>query len=384
MINLKSIKDRNIFLITANFFWVFFGFGAAQQYLVPLLTLQGKQQFSYTILAVLYISFFVFELIGPFIISRLGLKKSLIFGTATYISFIISLLSNHTGIIIFSSFLTGAGAGLYWISSGQLIADNSSPKNLGRNFGLQNFGFLLGNLLGITLGGIVLTILPFQHLYFLFMISAVLGLPCALLIKTDKTTLPTAAFSLSHLTNSKFLFLFPIIFAATYILVQTFTTMNIVVLNLFGLTTVGILATIFRISTTISGFYIGKLSDSFNKVYLLIGIGISGLIGSLLFLFIPFLWALILSMGLLGIFVSSTYPICLSLLKSHVSENEYLTSIGVFHAYNTSPVIVSLFLSSFFSPRASFIPGVLMIIVGLPLLYQFAKKYSLSSSSVAK
>ncbi|MCX6723534.1 MAG: hypothetical protein NT094_05775 [Candidatus Staskawiczbacteria bacterium] len=162
MLNTEQAKKimidsrRNILFISIAFFFIFFGFGTAQQYLVILFSAQGRGGLALSSLFILYGSFLLTGIVVAKIIPWLGgLKKSLIFGSLTYFLFVASVAVNNMFFLYAASVLVGVGAGLLWVSSGQIITDSSGEHTVGRNLSFQMIGMYSGNILGIYSGSYV-------------------------------------------------------------------------------------------------------------------------------------------------------------------------------------------------------------------------------------
>lgn len=372
---MKKLINHNVLYIVLGYFWIFFGFNAAQQYLLVSFALMNKQQNAIFALLILYTTFLISGIFSSKIIAKLGLKKSVILGALTYTVFIFSLISKNFNLIYFASVLIGLGAGLLWISSGQIISENSSHSNLGRNLGLQYASFILGTLFGTAFGALLLNRLNFNQLYFCFGLVSLLAIPLLFNLRLKPSPVLMTKFNLLFIFNKKLLLISPIVFASAYILNQTFTSMNLVILNLFNLKTVGIIASILRLTMVISVLVLGTLSDSINKVRLLAFLGICGITGTVFFLYSTQLISVLFSIIFLGIFVSATYPICLALFKEHSRKRDYIYSISAFQIYNNVAVLISLGSTAYLPIKESFIPGLTMLIISIPLLGWFSKAY---------
>ena len=83
---------------------------------------------------------------------------------------------------------------------------------------------------------------------------------------------------------------------------------------------------------------------------------------------------------LIGISGVTAYPVILAWLKEKLPEEEYIYSLGVFHVYANIGVIAALAANIWLSPRASFIPGIVALIIGLVGIVLFEKLASTRSS----
>jgi len=369
------IPNKNVLYTSIGFFFVFFGFGAAQQYLVPLLTLQDMKDLALMSLFLLYTVFLVAGILAPKIISILGLKKSILLGATTYWLFALSVILANPIVLFFISGLIGFGAALMWISSGQIISDNSTKSNLGRNLGFQYASFLIGNLLGVAFGAALLTAVPFQYLYLYLAIAIMISIPFFAALKITEKKSMDKKFNPYYIFDKKLILLFPLVFSTHFIYSQTFAAMNLIVLGLFGIFFVGLLATIGRITGVLGGLSIGKISDKYKKEHVLYASIVIGIIGALLFVGSSEIVSVTAGIVFMAIFASATYPVCLSLLKQSVSEKDYIYAVGSFHVYTTVGVLGALYSTMIFDPRTSFIPGLIFLFISFPAIFFFSRKY---------
>lgn len=109
--------NKNVLLVSFGFFWLFGGYAAAQQYLVPLFALQGRTHLALSSLLTLYTAFLFANIFVPKLITILGLRFSLMLGAVGFAGFITSVATNTGVIFIYlTSILAGIGSSLVWIS----------------------------------------------------------------------------------------------------------------------------------------------------------------------------------------------------------------------------------------------------------------------------
>lgn len=370
------ISNKNLLFTSLGFFWLFFGFAAAQQYLVPLLELQGRGEMALSVLLVLYTSFLISSIFISKIIYLFGLKLSLILGALTYLLFSLSVIINNNLIIFLAAFLLGIGAALVWVSVGQVIKDSSTEKTIGRNLGFQAALFYLGTILGISSGGLLLKYFSMQLLYAYFSIAIILCLPCFLKISDLKGSIPNKKFNPYLIFKLKFLLLFPLIFSTYYFITQTFSSINLLILQLFGIVFIGILITIFRISMMFGVFTIGKISDLYNKEKTIYVVIIVGLVGIILLYLTHNIFSVTIGLILLGLFGSSSYPICISLFKKSSSSGEFLSAMGIFVFYNNVATVSALLATKYFNSQYNLVLGLTFLLLSFPAVYLFSRKYS--------
>src|SRR5258708_3432072 len=286
---------------------------------------------------------------------------------------------NNAFILLAASVLIGFGAILLWQSSGQIIVDSSTNENIGRNLGLQFSLFLFGMLFGTAIGGLLIKVFSLQILYLFFSLTILVSIPFLIKVIPKINNTADKKFNIYYLFKLKLLLLLPLVFSSYFFSGQSFAAINLIVLNLFGLGFVGIMATIFRISTVTGGLTIGKISDMYQKetiLYITTGIGIIGGV-----LFLSSSSALLVGLGLilLGIFTSTAYPVCLSLLKQVTAETDYKYALGAFHVYANLGIVCAILATRYINLRMSLIIGVVLMLSIFPTIYVFSKGFTKKS-----
>lgn len=308
-------------------------------------------------------------------IKFLGLKRSFILGALTYLFFVVSVVLNITPLFMLASVLIGIGASLLWVSSGKIITDSSTIEESGKNLGIQFASVLIGSLFGVTMGGLLLKNLSIDRLYVLFSLAIVIGLPFLFLIKIKDKTIKDNILNISYLFDKKLIFIFPVIFASYFLSAQTFSSMNEVILSKFGILYVGVFAVFLQVGIVTGALTIGKISDIYDKrtiLYILMGLG--G-IGAAIFISSSlFFWVLVGTI-ILGLYLSGTYPVALSLLRINLSKNEYIYGLGAFQVYGNIGTVIALFSAQNFPTLNIFIAGIIFLLLASLSFYLYKKKY---------
>ncbi|MDO8482075.1 MAG: MFS transporter [bacterium] len=371
---ITQYQARNVVSISLAFFFIFFGFGTAQQYLVILFNNQGRGHLA---LVSLFLLYGVFLVTGIFI-SRLvpllgGLKRSLILGAVTYVLFVASVAYDNTPILLIVSVVMGIGSASLWVCSEQIIADSSDKRNVGRNLAFQMIGLYSGNIAGIYAGGYMVNIFTHQNMYAFLVGTICIGVLILFWTRTIKEELNLHPFRPEHISNPRMILLFPLVFATYFLLAQAFAGINLLTVSLLGIGSIPLVVTIFKLSNIIGSFGSGALAGRFSKSILLISLTFVTLGGVLLFMnaytLVPFLAAT----AIVGLTTASTYPVTLAWLKETLPSEEYMYSLGTFHVYSNLGVLAALGANLFLSAKASFVPGVLALLIALPCIYRFNK-----------
>lgn len=371
---LKFNQDqKNISLIIIAFFWIFFGFNGALQYLLPLLALKNLKALALVSQIILYTVFLITSVFSVQITNKVGLKRSVILGVIFYCLYIISLITLKPIYIYLGSSLIGVGATLLWVASTKIITDYSQAEEVGKYLGIQYASFLLGTLGGTFLGGVLVTRVSFTSLYLIFSAFILISIPFLKLLQIHESKIKQISFSPSYLWEKNVLLIFPIAYASAFVLSQTFNAMNLVILDLFDFSMVGKLSTLTRIVMVAGSLLLGKLADRVNKISLLFILITSGLVGLLSFLLTHRLLIIISGVILIGVFISATYATCLALLKQRLSEEKYAYAIGAFQVYITLAVLSAIISTLLLPPRLSFMPGIIALCISFVSLKYLAK-----------
>ena len=95
-----------------------------------------------------------------------------------------ALANNETTIIAFR-IIQGLGGALVMANSGAVIADTFPPNRLGRAYGYNSIGYTVGAILGILLGGIIVTYLSWRWIFWVNVPVGVLAYVLALRVLHD-------------------------------------------------------------------------------------------------------------------------------------------------------------------------------------------------------
>lgn len=159
---------KDIKFLAVAFFFIFFGYNGVQQYVTTYFGKIGKVDIGLNSLILVYLGVLIFYIPSTFLILRLGLKKSLIFGTVAYSLFIFSLLSGQAHLIYLAAIFLGFSAALLWTSQSIYLLRTSDSRFYGANSGFFQTIFQLGSALGIFLFGLLLYLFEMKNLILIF------------------------------------------------------------------------------------------------------------------------------------------------------------------------------------------------------------------------
>lgn len=357
---------RNVAAIALAFFFIFAGFGTAQQYLVILFSSQGQGHLALFSLFILYGTFLVSGIFAANIIPFLGgLKRSLLLGAATYALFALSVAFNNAPILYAASALIGFGASLLWVSSGQIVADSSNEITATRNFAWRQIGLYLGNIFGINAGAYLITVTSFEKTYLLLAGCILLGVSLLLLVKPSGGEIETRTFKPFYIFGRRMLLLFPLVFAADFLQAQVFTAVNLIVVKLLGIGFIALIVTILKVSNIAGSFSSGILAAKHGKGGLLSAFILMALAGSLFFINAQTFYPLLLGALLLGLSMAAIHPVALAWLKDVLPREEYPYALGTFYVYSNIGVLAAIGSNLAFSSKTSFAPGIIALALAL-------------------
>jgi MFS family permease len=370
--NASTGNMRNVLLITCAFFFNFAGFSTAQQYLTVTYGEQSRGHLALVSLFLLYGAFLVTSVFVAKLVQLLGgLKRSLLIGALTYSVFVASIALGNVLLLLVASIIVGIGAGLFWVSSGQIIADNSNEHTAGRNFSLQIVGQTSGSIAGIYLGGFLIQAVSMQLMYVVLTLVTLAGFLFLPWIQSSKETVAERVFRPFFAFDKRMLALFPIVYAAYYLAGQSFTAVNPVVIGLLGISSIPFVISIFMIGRIAGSLSIGTLSGWLSKSSLLIGLALVSFLGILIFTMTTTLPPLLVGAILIGFSISAVYPVCLAWLKDRLGSEEYLSALGVFQIYTNIGIVSAIVINLYASSRTSFIPAVVAVTLAIPGTFLF-------------
>lgn len=337
------IKNRNILLVSIGFFFVFFAFGSAQQFIISIFSTFGGQDAAITSLILLYVTFAFGTFLSPKIISFLGSKKSFVLSAFIYSVFILSIASGIDYILYIFSVLAGLAAAVIWTNVGSYIIRITTEKDRGEGLGFQTSLFVLGNLVGISFTTVLIGFLSTQEIFLVLASFSFVGIIPFLGIKDVKINIKRRLLSdiISVFHSSKVILLVPTVIVVFFLWSQVFSSISLVAKDLFGISYVGVIGIIFSLVFLFSAYFLGVLTRFMKKHIILAIVLVAGLIGLFVFQVQTNLIISMISIVLISVFISAGFPVAFNLMKD-ISPKDSETVAGSFHLINSSSVTFSL------------------------------------------
>jgi len=147
-------------IIPFTFFFLFFGVGAAQGFVVPYLTheARGVSLFRARLLiALLYLAFGPCRFLASAVLRHVARKWVIVLGAVCYLAFPASLRFGHAyGVYLLGTLAIAFGAGLIWTASSTQVLDQAVRRKYGAASGVLYFFTKAGVALGaLFLGWLV-------------------------------------------------------------------------------------------------------------------------------------------------------------------------------------------------------------------------------------
>lgn len=363
----KSGGMRNVISVSLAFFFIFFGFGTAQQYLVILFNGQGRGHLALMSLFLIYGAFMIAGIFITKLVPRLGgLKRSLMIGAFTYALFVASVAFNSTPLLLAASVVIGIGAGLVWVCGAQIITNSSDERTTGRNLAFQIIAVNSGNIAGIYTGAYLVRTVSLENMYLALTASVLLAFLFLPWIRLAKEEVRERVFRAYYAFDRRMLVLFPLLFGSYFLAAQAFTAMNLIIVSLLGIASIPLVITVFKASNIAGSFSSGTISGWFSKAAVLTALVVIALSGIYFFTQTHALVPFLIGTVLIGFSVTAVYPVCLAWLKERLPSDEYLQALGIFHVYTNIGVVSAVTANMWLSSRSSFVPGVIALLLALP------------------
>ena len=171
--------DKGTWPLFSGFLLIFAVFIADEKYGIPYFDAQGDLILGLLILLLGYTLLFLGDLFfSPWVISRIGTKKSIVLGGLTYFLLSIVIPTQNMGLIIPASALAGLGAALVWngMSSHLIFSSEGDGEKITNSIGLVLIGFGLGAGVGLIAFSLLTDHFGMQLSFWLISPLALLGI----------------------------------------------------------------------------------------------------------------------------------------------------------------------------------------------------------------
>jgi len=358
------MKNKSIIFLIIAFFLIFAGFDSSQQYLSSIFYTKNFEMISFIALSILYITSIPANFIAPFFCRKFGLKKSLFFSSLAYPLFILSVvLRSEIMLYITSAILAFAGS-MLWISHGTYLTKSTTNENRGFYSGLSFSFLVIGSAITIFFMSFFVEKVGYNVIYFILFLIACLG-SISLLFISDINTVEKHALHPIKLIKKKSMLLFaPFIISSFFIMGSMISRIPIRITDLFGLSYVGKIISIYGVTICIFSFLIGKLSDKYGyKRFSYLSI-LSAMLGFIIILISNDIFSFGLGIFFLGLSQSSFLALMYTILHS-LFEREIDSAMALKGVFCCIGIATPLVLSMFVGFQVIVITGIVFSAISL-------------------
>jgi len=372
--------SKRIKIFSFCFFIIFFAYHGINQFLTVYFSNIGNVKVVFFSFVLNYSSLLVSNLFSGFLVSKIGLRKCLIFGSFFYSLFIFAVFSQSLFLFYLASILLGFGASLLWTAQGTFLVRFSDPTQYGRSSGFFSVILHIGSVLGILIFGFLINKISFQNSFLMFAFLPLIATIIFLWLEEKELPAVDLKEKLEQfkkmLKNTHVLRFSLSWFAFHLVIAAVFGQVPLGIKKYFNLSSIGTITPLFYFLPIVVSYYFGKKSDAKGRKNFLILAYILAATGFALFtvqsvfnlnkLFFILCFFLI-SLGS-AIFVSLRFA---SVGDAASDGNlEYLTAITLL-AGNAGSVLIfliNIYFSAAFSYFFSFILILLSLIIASPVL----------------
>ena len=356
----------NPLAISIGFFFVFFGFGGAQQFLSVFLKHAGFKSLGIISLLLLYSVYLAVNSYAPTIIAWFGSpRRSLIAGAATYAIFPIGAALSSPPVIIICSVLIGVGASLLWVSADRIIAHVSSD-NIGRGYGLEVSGALGGSAAGIFSGGFIAALWGEQMFFLIMVLVTTCG--TMLLLRVLDVELPnmTASHHAQIWKQGALRYSILAIMAASFLAAIGFTSLSLRLADVFGVVWVGPVGAVLKLGS-VFGIMFATFNLSPRRYPAVLILALCAMAASAyMFSTSIGLTASLVTALCLGASGALVQPLTMSTLRRSYSAEALLGVISGYYVWTTGSVVLGISMNLLLDPIWCFRIGAVLSLLAIP------------------
>lgn len=343
----KSSGLKDLWIISAAFFFIFMGMGAFQQFLIPVFSIKlGQSALTCSwILATIYLSFLFWRVICGWTLKWLGDYWSLVLSAATYTGFALcALFVTSYPALISASIILGWGAASIWIAASTQVLDTSIKGKYGTASGIFYTSAMLGQAIGVfLLGRLIGKYGNTAMLVFSIIVTAlgniiILGVPRRRIARESPAINKTFGVLKTH--KSKMIAFVQFVSSFGFGIVMS--SFSELIKGLYGIALIGTITQGFYVTRMIMGYFSGRLSDKIGReAVLMMGFLFSAL-GMGLAIFVHTPWALFFAAATLGFQFSTVGVIVMAMIGDSAIPQRRHIVFGAIYLWRDLGVAVSI------------------------------------------
>lgn len=347
---MKNLVSRQIKILSLGFLFIFLGFNGISYYITPFFSEANMINVGFWSLILTYSFFILFNPLAVVFILRYGAKKAMLLAPLFYSLFIFFLLTKSIFLVYLASSLLGIVAAFLWTGANSFLIMASDDESYGANSGYFTLLQSIGSAFGIVFLSILVDKFLFKIPFLIFSIFPAIGFFLLFELedlrgKEQRNPFPLIKKSLTSITALKLSTLWFIVF---FILGISMGIMPIQIQKTLGLSSVGMLLSLFYIIPIFFSYFFGRLSDIKGRKPMII-LSYLLLMAGLFFLYFSEKSIFLISgVFLLALNWTIARPILYALVGdvSNKSNLEFLTSF--FWMVQNVGVVSALFVSQIF------------------------------------
>lgn len=365
------MATKNQIILIVAFVLIFAGYDPAQQYLPAIYHESGIEDRAFVSLALIYLAILVGAFFAPAVCRQIGLRRSLFFSSLFYPLFILAVVAHTPWILYAASLLLGVAASILWTAHGTSFSKAAGVR-VGFYTGLFFSLLSLGRAVTTFLTGLAVERFPEWIIFSALAVLAGVGCVLLLLLSDIPAERVRAHSPFRVVRHVSMLLLIPSFVSASFLSGLFISSIPIHLSERFGLSSVGLISSLFIVLLIGVPFALGPLIDRFSARPFMLG-GLACLIvGYLLLRSASTLMLSALGMMLMGIqggvFFTIGYPLLSRLFKKEVDA-----ALAVRLIFVSAAIVLASLLSIWFSFLALSIVGIaLAFLAALSLCVLFA------------
>ena len=364
-----SQNNRSILLLSIAFALIFFGFNGVQQYVTVYFDQLGQGSVGFVSLLLVYLFFMIFSPLAVPIMTKLGMVPTMILGGLVYGLYIYSLMVPSVVLVLVASCLLGVAAGMLWTAQGSYLLRSSDAGSYGRSAGLFTMIWALGAALGMMLFGFVSGRLGYHYSLILWGSIPFLGVGLLFFLPPRNVQDSRSTFMASldgkmirlGIVNFVFMFMFGLVIGS----------IPLVLKNSFSLVVIGIMGSLFFVTSVLCSYLGGRLSDIFGR-RLLVMIGFLCAVLGLVCLVIPNKWIVLVGIILVSLMYAIMGPV-LQAMAGDFGNTEQ--NVATFSAFRNFGVVVSLLAGLFIAVPMIFYVSLGVVVAGSVAVFSEVRKW---------
>ncbi len=331
-LSLDNITNDTKYL-SFGFGLIFFSYSSIAQYLSLYYLGIGSQNTGLISIMLIYMAFGIASFFSPTLVTRFGIKRSMIVSSIVYLIFGISILLKNISLLYLSSVFIGIFASALWTSQWIYILQSTDKDNVTANGGYFFSIYSLLMTIGVVCMNIFIHLFSYETSFILIMTWWCIAPFVLCKLKNITITQNSTVIELDQikaLLQDKILWKFFLLCFLVYI-IQGFVIWQLPLFlkTQFGENYLKMIIPLFYVIPFIISFPSGKIVDKFGTIPLIISSTSTIFFSTLAILYVPYIPVQTLGFVFLAISLAILQPIIQSLPQKIVSIEKLKNLVGM-------------------------------------------------------